>query len=104
MDIRNFILLYLLSSSLLSSSGILGCSKARKELEETVEPIMALPEKTRVKVDLLNIRRAIEFYKADKEGKIPGSLEELKLNLHYPGEYEYDVTTGKVKSKNYPDM
>ena len=82
----------------------LGCSKAREELEETIEPLMALPERTKVRVDLLTTRKAIEFYKVDNDGELPENLKELQLDLYYPGEYDYDSTTGKLKSKNYPGM
>ena len=96
---------YVLFLSLLLLNGIpMGCSKAREELEETVEPVMVIPERTKVKVDLISIRQAIEFYKIDHEGNPPQSLKELKLTLYYPDEYEYNPGSGKVKSKNYPSM
>jgi hypothetical protein len=99
------IFLLLLFAVLLGfTSGPLGCSKAREELEETVEPLMVLPERTKVRVDLLTIRKAVEFYQVDHDGKYPSNLKELKLDLHYPDEYTYDPTKGKVKSKNYPGM
>ncbi len=104
MRTKSLLLTFLLVFFLGLTSGPLGCSKAREELEEAVEPLMKLPEKTRVKVDLINARRSLEFYKVDHEGKYPSSLKELQLDLHYPDEYDYDPTTGKVKSKNYPSM
>ena len=104
MRTKNLLLTFLLVSFLGLTSGSLGCSKAREELEETIEPVMKLPSKTRVKVDLMNIRRALDFYKVDREGKYPNSLKELQLDLHYPDEYKYNSTTGKVKSKIYPNM
>jgi hypothetical protein len=103
-SLRRIILLLLFPILLGFFLGPLGCSKAREELEEAVEPVMVLPERTKVKVDLLALRKAVQFYHVDHDGNYPSNLKELKLDLHYPDEYTYDSTTGKVKSKNYPGM
>ncbi len=82
------------------------CEQAKKEKEEvekTATTVMTLPARTKVKVDLINIRKAIQFYQA-KHGSWPSSIKELKLDLYYPDEYEYDSTTRTVKSKSYPKL
>lgn len=82
-----------------------GCKEAKEEMEEYSGAVMTMPEKARVLSDLTRIRKALELYKAVNEDRYPDSIEELNLEkLYYPGEYEYDSSTGKVKSKTYPTL
>lgn len=73
-------------------------------VEEALDIMITMPERTRVIADLAAIRREIELYRIDHEGAHPPSLKELDLTLHYPDEYKYDPTTGKVSSINYPTL
>ncbi|MEW6685190.1 MAG: hypothetical protein AB1393_03165 [Candidatus Edwardsbacteria bacterium] len=87
------------------------CSKMKKEIKEEQKivedyglKVLRVPQQAKVVVDLANIRRGLEFYRNEHEGRYPPSLSELKLNLNYPDEYNYDSTTGEVKSKRYPSL
>lgn len=84
---------------------LVGCKETKKDLEEYGSTVMTLPDRTRVLSDLSRIRRAIEFYKIENEGKYPDSISELDLeNLYYDNEYDYDSSRGKVSSKSYPRL
>ncbi|KPJ52664.1 hypothetical protein AMJ39_07265 [candidate division TA06 bacterium DG_24] len=89
------------------SLGILGCREAKQEremVEEALDIMISMPEKTRVVADLAAIRREIELYRVHHNGSYPSSLKDLPLNLHYPDEYNYDPRTGKVSSTHYPTL
>lgn len=78
------------------------CQEEKETIDEYGRALMAGPEKAKVTVDLSKIRPALEAYRMDHDGKYPPNLKDLKLELHYPDEYVYNPTTGKVRSKNYP--
>jgi hypothetical protein len=89
----------------LGAAVLTGCKKAREEVQQYSDAVMTMPDKARVISDLTRIRLAIEMYKADNEGKYPNSVSDLKLkDLYYTDkdEYQYDSSTGKITSKNYP--
>lgn len=54
--------------------------------------------------DLTTATAALNAYSAQNDGKFPASLDELKLNLYYPEDMNYDPQTGKVHSKTYPNL
>jgi hypothetical protein len=82
-----------------------GCKEAKEDMEEYNNAVMTLPDRARVISDLTRIRSALELYKIDSEGRYPDSISELNLEkLYYPDEYEYDSSTGKVRSKEYPTL
>jgi hypothetical protein len=90
---------------LLVVPALVGCKETKKDLEEYGNTVMSMPEKARVLSDVTRIRRAIEFYKVENEGKYPDSISELNLkDLYYDDEYDYDSSTGKLRSKNYPTL
>ena len=84
------------------------CEQAKKEKEEvekTATTVMTLPARTKVKVDLINIRKAIQFYQA-KHGNWPSSIKELKLDLYYPDDdwfLRHDWQK-KPRKKDYRDQ
>lgn len=77
--------------------------KTKIVIERSTAEKIELPEKLKVTNDLKTIRDGIVVYQ-NAHDKFPSSLDELKLNLNYPGEYEYDPVAGVVKSKSYPDF
>jgi len=82
-----------------------GCKETKKDLEDYEDAVMHLPDRTRVLSDVTRIRRAIEFYKVENEGKYPDSISDLNLkDLYYDDEYDYDSSTSKVSSKTYPTL
>ncbi|RKZ21301.1 hypothetical protein DRQ16_02055 [bacterium] len=76
---------------------------AREAGKAYTRKVLKLPERVKVIDDLRIIRNSLELYRAE-HGRYPSSLDELNLRLNYPGEYEYDKNTGKVKSKHYPSL
>ncbi len=94
-----------LSVLLLVVPAFVGCKETKKDLEDYEHAVMHLPARARVLSDVTTIRRAIEFYRVENEGKYPDSISELNLkDLYYDDEYNYDSSTGKVTSKNYPTL
>ncbi len=84
---------------------VTGCREAKEDMDKYGDAVMTLPDRARVISDLTRIRKALELYKADNDGRYPGSIGELNLEkLYYPDEYEYDSSTGKVRSKEYPTL
>lgn len=61
------------------------------------------PDKTRVGVDLATLTGAIKMYRAMND-RLPGSLGELDVKVHYPKDIVYDANTGKVRSRTFPDL
>jgi hypothetical protein len=59
------------------------------------------PDQARVELDLAQVRGAVRNAQ-QVNGVIPKSIDELGLKLFYPGDLEYDASTGAVKSKTYP--
>lgn len=62
---------------------------------------LAKPDEAKVQLDLAAARAAIA-QKQQLEGRAPGSLAELGVKLYFPGDLNYDPTTGKVSSRTYP--
>ncbi|MFQ5905015.1 MAG: hypothetical protein ACE5JA_00415 [bacterium] len=91
--------------ALLLGPVLAGCREAKEDLEEYGHTVMTMPDRARVLSDLTRIRQALEFYKVEHDGKHPDSISELSLEgLYYTDEYEYDSSTGKVRSKSYPTL
>jgi len=82
----------------------LSCKKERADIQKTAVNMVKLPQRVRVMDDLNKIRTAIEEYKIYHDGALPKSIDELSLKLYYSKEYNYNSTTGKVKSKHYPKL
>jgi hypothetical protein len=82
-----------------------GCKEAKEDMDEYSNAIMTLPDRAKVISDLTRIRKALELYKIDSDGRYPDSIGELNLDkLYYSDEYEYDSSTGKVHSREYPTL
>jgi hypothetical protein len=77
--------------------------KTKVVIEKSMAERIELPEKLKVTIDLRNIRNAIVAYETNHQ-QFPALLDELSIDLNYPGEYEYDAQSGVVTSKNYPDL
>ncbi len=65
-------------------------------------------DRVRVKLDLATMRGSLQTYIYSHEGKPAPSLAELPgidlKQLQYPGEYNYDSSSGIVTSKTFPDL
>jgi hypothetical protein len=77
--------------------------KTKVVIEKSMAERIELPEKLKVTIDLRNMRNAIVAYETNHQ-RFPASLDELSIDLNYPGEYEYDGQSGVVTSKSYPDL
>lgn len=77
--------------------------KTKAVIEETAAERLQLPEKVKVVIDLRNIREGIVAYET-AHGAFPAALAEIDLELNCPDEYDYDSSSGIVKSKSYPDL
>ncbi len=87
-----------------------GCSEGKEAVREAdkivkdySKGLIEAPKKTEIITEIAAVRKELEIYKIDK-GKYPKSLTELQIKIKYPDEYQYDKETGKVKSKNYPNL
>jgi hypothetical protein len=95
----------LLLASVFVLPGLQGCKETKEDLEEYGDAVMTMPDKARVLSDLTRIRRALQLYKLDHEDTYPSSISDLNLEkLYYTDEYDYDSSTGKVRSKTYPTL
>jgi len=63
---------------------------------------VARPDEARVRVDLAGVRAAIREHQMLNNGANPPSVESMDLRLSFPGDLNYDPTTGTVRSKTYP--
>ena len=85
------------------SEGRDAVSEADKIVKDYSKGLIEAPKKTEIITEIATVRKGLKIYKIDK-GKYPESLSELKIKIKYPDEYKYNKETGKVKSKNYPNL
>jgi hypothetical protein len=68
----------------------------------TARAYTSAPDRARIQLDLASARAAVQAYRGE-HGKLPGSLEELRLEgISYPKDLAYDPATGAVRSETYP--
>ena len=87
-----------------------GCSKGEEAIQEAdkivkeySKGLVEAPKKIKILTEIAVIRKALEIYKIEN-GKYPESLGDLPIKIKDPEEYQYNKETGKVKSKNYPNL
>jgi hypothetical protein len=99
--------LFSLSVILLLSSTLSACKPAQ-EAQDTVKEGLKVTtdqiDKAKILSDLTLITGAMLTYQMQNEGKNPASIKELKLDLNYPQDLDYDPKTGQVRSKTFPDL
>ena len=87
-----------------------GCSEGEEAIQEAdkivkdySKGLVEAPKKTKILTEIAVIRKSLEIYKIEN-GKYPESLSELQIKIKEVDEYQYDSESGKVKSKNYPNL
>jgi TATA-box binding protein (TBP) (component of TFIID and TFIIIB) len=87
-----------------------GCKSSRDAARETktvvkeyAKGLATAPSKTKAVTELASLRQAINIYKLEK-GTFPEELSDLPVKIENPDDYEYNFQTGKVKSKQYPNL
>ncbi len=73
--------------------------------EEVAERVTSAVPRTAVRTELALLRGAILTH-TRVNGDPPSTLGELDpaLRLSFPDEYDYDASTGEVRSRTYPDL
>jgi|UniRef100_A0A7C3N7P3 competence protein ComGC len=78
--------------------------ESKKEVVETTEKVLELPDKTKVISDLSKLRNQIATFYMNN-GRYPNDLGELNIDLFNPIEdFVYNKNNGNVKNKNYPQL
>jgi hypothetical protein len=77
--------------------------EADKIVKDYSKGLVEAPKKTKILTEIAVIRKSLEIYKIEN-GKYPESLSELQIRIKEVDEYQYDSESGKVKSKNYPNL
>lgn len=97
---RMFLIILILTVFLIL---FLSCEN-KKEVVETTEKVIELPDKTKVISDLSKLRNQIATFYINN-GRYPNDLKELNIDLFNPVEdFIYNKNNGNVKNKNYPQL
>ncbi|HAF07661.1 MAG: hypothetical protein QME48_00325 [bacterium] len=97
---RMFLIILILTVFLIL---FLSCEN-KKEVVETTEKVLELPDKTKVISDLSKLRNQIATFYINN-GRYPNDLKELNIDLFNPVEdFIYNKNNGNVKNKNYPQL
>ena len=99
--------LFSLSVMILLSSTLFACKPAQEAQDTVKNGLKATTDqidKAKVLSDLTLVTGAMISYQMQNDGKNPASIKDLKLDLNYPQDLEYDPKTGQVRSKTFPDL
>lgn len=86
--------------------GLSGCSlvkETRNDAQSAAGDTVGQISRSQAMSDLTQTTAALQQYYV-QENKYPETLEKLKLELYHPEDLDYDATTGKLRSKTYPDL
>lgn len=97
----------LASLAMLFATSLLACQPAQEAQDTVKEGLKTTTDqidRAKVLSDLTQVTGALATYRIQNDGKNPGSISDLKLELNYPQDLEYDAKTGNVRSKTFPDL
>lgn len=90
---------------ILLSTSFFACKPAQEAQDTVKEGLKTTTDqidKAKVLSDLTQVTGALATYRIQNDGKNPGSIQDLKLELNYPQDLVYDPKEGSVRSKTFP--
>ena len=80
-----------------------GCRNESETLKKGASDTVKQIDRSKALSDLTQVTGVLHSYYAEHQS-YPSSIKELKLNLYYPNDLDYEPATGKIRSKTYPDL